>query len=181
MAGRRPKPTALKKLQGNPGGRPLNDSEPNAPVGMPEIPKGMGHVATRYFKRLCADLLTTGLLTTVDGLALANHCKAEALGEKYFKDALEEPYVFEHTYDKEGHLIKTTKKLSPASLGFIACSKASKGYLTEFGLTPASRAKLHVEKPKPADEFPTREAAMADEPKQTDSLLDSIDETVVLQ
>ena len=28
MAGRRPKPTALKKLQGNPGGRPLNDSEP---------------------------------------------------------------------------------------------------------------------------------------------------------
>src|SRR5580700_11399042 len=144
MAGRPSKPTALKKLQGNPGRRPLNDSEPIALEGMPEVPKGMGPVAARFFKRTAADLLSVGLLTRVDGLALANHCKAEALGEKYFRDALDEPYFYEHIYDKEGNLVKTTKKLSPATLGFIGCAKVSKAFLSEFGLTPASRAKLHV-------------------------------------
>ena len=33
MRGRKPKPTVLKLLDGNPGKRPLNDREPAAPSG----------------------------------------------------------------------------------------------------------------------------------------------------
>ena len=39
MAGRKPKPTALKKLEGNPGKRKLNTKEPVPEKGMPDCPK----------------------------------------------------------------------------------------------------------------------------------------------
>ena len=39
MAGRKPKPTALKKLEGNPGKRKLNTKEPVPGKGMPDCPK----------------------------------------------------------------------------------------------------------------------------------------------
>ena len=35
MAGRKPKPTAVKKLEGNPGKRKLNTKEPVPAKGMP--------------------------------------------------------------------------------------------------------------------------------------------------
>ena len=35
--GRKPKPTALKLLEGNPGNRPLNIAEPR-PTGVPNCP-----------------------------------------------------------------------------------------------------------------------------------------------
>ena len=38
MAGRKPKPTAIKKLEGNPGKRKLNTKEPIPAKGMPECP-----------------------------------------------------------------------------------------------------------------------------------------------
>ena len=37
MAGRKPKPTALKKLEGNPGKRKLNMKEPVPAKGMPVV------------------------------------------------------------------------------------------------------------------------------------------------
>ena len=37
MAGRKPKPTALKKLEGNPGKRKLNTKEPMPGKGMRRI------------------------------------------------------------------------------------------------------------------------------------------------
>ena len=39
MAGRKPKPTALKKLEGNPGKRKLNTKEPIPAKGMPNCPE----------------------------------------------------------------------------------------------------------------------------------------------
>ena len=38
MAGRKPKPTAVKKLEGNPGKRKLNKKEPMLGKGMPDCP-----------------------------------------------------------------------------------------------------------------------------------------------
>mgnify|MGYP006980038133 CR=1 FL=1 len=39
MAGRKPKPTAVKKLEGNPGKRKLNKKEPIPAKEMPECPE----------------------------------------------------------------------------------------------------------------------------------------------
>ena len=38
--GRKPKPTALKLLEGNPSRRALNKNEPQPPTSIPECPDG---------------------------------------------------------------------------------------------------------------------------------------------
>ena len=41
MAGRKPKPTAIKKLEGNPGKRKLNTKKPIPAKGMPDFMSGL--------------------------------------------------------------------------------------------------------------------------------------------
>lgn len=48
MAGRKPKPTAIKKLEGNPGKRKLNTKEPIPAKGMPECPDWLLLEAKNY-------------------------------------------------------------------------------------------------------------------------------------
>ena len=45
MAGRKPKPTAIKKLEGNPGKRKLNTKKPIPAKGMPDFMSGLGVLA----------------------------------------------------------------------------------------------------------------------------------------
>ena len=56
MAGRKPKPTALKKLEGNPGKRELNTKEPVPEKGMPDCPKWLLSEAKVEWNRLCKKL-----------------------------------------------------------------------------------------------------------------------------
>ena len=66
MAGRKPKPTAIKKLEGNPGKRKLNTKEPIPAKGMPECPQWLLAEAKKEWERL-ADLMNQmGVLTEVD-------------------------------------------------------------------------------------------------------------------
>ena len=66
MAGRRPKPTAMKKLEGNPGKRKLNMVEPMPEKGMPECPKWLLPEAKVEWSRLCQKLSEKGVLTEID-------------------------------------------------------------------------------------------------------------------
>ena len=52
MAGRKPKPTALKKLEGNPGKRKLNTKEPVPVKGMTDCPKWLLPEAKEEWNRL---------------------------------------------------------------------------------------------------------------------------------
>ncbi len=56
MAGRKPKPTAMKKLEGNPGKRKLNTNEPVPARGMPACPDWLLPEAKKEWKCL-ADLM----------------------------------------------------------------------------------------------------------------------------
>ena len=78
MAGRKPKPTALKKLEGNPGKRKLNTKEPVPAKGMPECPKWLLPEAKEEWKRLCQKLSDMGVLTEIDMAAFAAYCQSYA-------------------------------------------------------------------------------------------------------
>lgn len=153
MSGRRPKPTAMKKLAGNPGRRPLNASEPEPEAVMPEMPKGMGHIANREWRWLAPALLEVGCITKVDGKSFAEYCKAVAMSETYYREALREPMVEEPIFGKDGVEVGSKIKVNPAMAAYVSASKLAKTYLIEFGLTPASRSKLHIDKPKEIDPF----------------------------
>jgi phage terminase small subunit len=78
MRGRRPKPTRLKVLTGNPGKRPLNNNEPNPEAAMPDCPPELGPVAKQEWDRLAAQLGPLRMITHLDRAALASYCAAYA-------------------------------------------------------------------------------------------------------
>lgn len=158
MAGRRPKPSALKELAGNPGHRPLNADEVKPPVAAPEKPKNMSRAASREWDRMVPKLIALHLLTDIDGKALMAYCECYATWEMAVKEKrrigliVEEPVL-----SKDGAVVGTKYKANPAVSIELNAAKTMKAFLIEFGLTPASRSKLHIEKPKEVDPF---EAAM---------------------
>ena len=72
VRGRKPKPTAIKLLEGNPGKRPLNESEPLPPQGqikcpswlLPEAKQATGAIALNF----AANMLGMGNAATPFGL-----------------------------------------------------------------------------------------------------------------
>ena len=79
MRGRRPKPTRLKVLTGNPGKRRMNKHEPKPEPAVPECPNELGPVARREWDRLASELGKLKILTALDRAALAANCGAYAL------------------------------------------------------------------------------------------------------
>lgn len=94
--GRKPKPTALKLLEGNSGKRPLNIAElvsercptakpflrskntDNKPTGVPECPDWLEDEAKAEWERVGTILENMGMLTSVDTTAFAGYCQAYA-------------------------------------------------------------------------------------------------------
>src|SRR5579859_5538253 len=120
MAGRRPLPTAIKVLTGNPGHRPLNEDEPKPAIEMPEMPKSLSRAARREWHYITRALLKVGLLSGMDGKALAAYCEAYAEWEQACRDVrkwgqlIEEPVV-----DKMGHAVMFTDVAGPESAPVI--------------------------------------------------------------
>lgn len=121
-------PTALKKLAGNPGKRPLNEREPMPVGGAPICPVWMPQEGREQWAAVVPELDRLGVLTSVDIAIVEAFC------------ALYAEFV---------QTVKAGAPLKAALVGqlrFHAC---------ELGLTPAARAKLTVPKTTddPADEF----------------------------
>jgi phage terminase small subunit len=71
--GRRPLPTAVKRLRGNPGRRKPNPAEPDFPSGEPDMPSMLSPTAQVEWKSLIPQLAVVGL-RRIDGKALAGYC-----------------------------------------------------------------------------------------------------------
>jgi P27 family predicted phage terminase small subunit len=140
MAGRRPKPTQLKILEGNPGRRPLNHNEPKPRAGVPPIPEQLGEVGRQHWAEIVPELDRLNLLTLVDAGSLTAMCLAWEQG--LLADAL-----LKGVYDHLTAGIAGRDELWQLSVLTAASKKAwqqYKGFCSEFGLTPASRCRLQT-------------------------------------
>ena len=59
--GRKPKPTSLKVLEGNPGKRALNDTEPKPEKKAPKCPTWLNKEAKKEWKRIATELEALGI------------------------------------------------------------------------------------------------------------------------
>jgi len=136
MRGRKPKPTRLKALTGNPGKRPLNPAELNPEPAMPECPAELGPVARREWDRLVGELAALRLLTNLDRAALAAYCGAYAL----WAEAME-------AIQKYGTMIKSPTGY-PIQSPYVAIANRQAEIMmriaSEFGFTPASRSRVSM-------------------------------------
>jgi P27 family predicted phage terminase small subunit len=136
MAGRRPKPTHLKLLQGNPGKRPLNGNEPKPAATIPDVPEHLSEAAKAEWTRMSVELNKLGLLTVVDRSAFAGYCMAWGRWVEA-----------EQALKKTGPVVRAPSGYPILSPYLAVANRAlehMRMFLIEFGMTPASRAKLSV-------------------------------------
>ena len=76
MRGRKPKPTAVRRRDGNPGKRGFNHAEPVPPEGLPDCPEHLSEAAREEWHRLAGPLHAMGVVTLADRGALAAYCQA---------------------------------------------------------------------------------------------------------
>jgi P27 family predicted phage terminase small subunit len=141
--GRRPKPTALKKLEGNPGKRKLNEDEPKLPPALPEPPGELTETALAEWERVAPALFEAKILTVADRAALAAYCQSWA-------DWLE---ARQNLAAPDGFTQITEKGYEQQSAWVGIANTAMNNFMkiaSEFGLTPSARTRLSVN-PMPDD------------------------------
>ena len=74
--GRKPKPTVVKILEGNPGKRALNEKEPKPKNKAPKCPSWLDKEAKKEWRRISKQLEEMGVLTEVDMAAFSGYCEA---------------------------------------------------------------------------------------------------------
>jgi P27 family predicted phage terminase small subunit len=144
--GRKPTPTSLKALQGNPGKRPLNDQEPRPRTVLPRCPAHLSPEAKAEWKRVSKMLHRLGLLTEMDTTALALYCQTYSR----WVEAEKKLASF-------GLLIKTSGDLPQQSPYLSIANKTfnqMRAMLVEFGMTPSSRSRLAVLPPQEEENDP---------------------------
>lgn len=144
MRGPKPTPTSLRVLRGNPGRRPLNRQEPAPEPGHLDPPTWLNPLAVEEWKRLAPVLHRLGLLTEIDGQALAGYCQTWAR----WREAEEKIREF-------GMVIKGRGGF-PIISPFVAVANRAmnqmKAFLIEFGMTPSARSRVNKNGDEPTDD-----------------------------
>ena len=134
MRGRKPKPTGLKIVSGNPGKRPLNAREPNPEADLPTCPAHLLPTAKVEWKRLARELYYLGVLTRLDRATLAGYCQAYGRWVEAEEKLIASPL-----------LLKTPSGYVQQSPWLSVSNKQLElmgRYMVELGLTPASRSRI---------------------------------------
>ena len=141
MKGRKPKPTELKLIEGNPGKRPLPENEPKPEPIAPKCPTWLHKDAKKEWKRIAPQLEKLGLLTQVDMAALAGYCESWA----QYKRSIEFIHKHGEVYpikDDEGR-VKYLQQVPQVSIANKALQQV-RAFCAEFGLTPSARGRMVV-------------------------------------
>jgi len=152
MRGRKPKPTKLKELAGNPGKRPLNSSEPQpqVPDKTPYVPRHLNDEGKKEWRRIVSLLMDLGLYTEIDRAALAMYCQAWGRWVEAENKLKEKGEVL--TSEETGGMYQNPW-LSVANKAFEQVRKLE----AEFGMTPSSRSRVTAvsgaEEPSLADQL----------------------------
>lgn len=137
MKGRKPVPTALHLLRGNPGRRAHKRQDPKPALLTELTPPSWLHMdAAAEWTRLAPMLARLGVLTETDTDALAAYCEAFTTWKLATVELRARGLV---VTGEDG-----TPRLSPyVKLAETALTQV-RAFLVEFGLTPSSRARVQA-------------------------------------
>ncbi|HEY2024608.1 phage terminase small subunit P27 family [Paraburkholderia sp.] len=150
----RPKPTALRVIEGNRARRPMPKNEPRPRRGIPKPPAHLDSYALAEWDRITPELDAIGLLSTIDGTTLAAYCQCvsrwmqaeEAIQRMKARDKLTSALMIKTSNGNaiQNPLIGVANRAMHMAIRFAA----------EFGMSPAARARLDAlpHEPDPQNE-----------------------------
>jgi P27 family predicted phage terminase small subunit len=158
MRGRKPKPTHLKLLEGNPGKRKINRREPRPKGGKLLPPAWLRKEAKAEWRRVLA-AMPPGLYTQADRQLLVQYCQNVARVAEIEKIIREQglTFVTDNGYIAQRPEVGMLNRLQTQIRQ--TCS--------ELGLSPTSRARLEM--PEPADDDPTEDFLFGKRPARRSS------------
>ena len=147
--GKKPTPTNLKILRGNPGKRALPKDEPKPQAVCPRPPAILSDVAKKHWRVIAKQLYTANIMTMLDVDALMIYCEAYArwveAGEVLKKDGL---LITQKSHNGSTEYLKQNPWLMIQQKSF----DQMKAMLVEFGMSPSSRTRVRtVDKPSKSD------------------------------
>ena len=146
-SGRRPQPTKLKVLRGNPSKTRLNEREPKPPAGEVVKPEGLSGSAIKVWDELAPVCLAMGTLTVADIRPFGTLCELQATLQQASAQKDAEgfaPFTLSEDYNGAAVVgVHAAIKLERETATSI------RPYYALFGLEPVSRARIQV--PKKAD------------------------------
>ena len=145
MRGRKPIPTALKELAGNPGKRPLNANEPKPVAKIPPCPSHIQGEAKKEWRRICRELAALSMISNLDRAALTAYVTAWSR----MIDA-------EEQLRKHGPIVKSPSGFPIQNPYLAVANKAMSQVIkisAEFGLTPSSRSRVGTTPQTPTDDL----------------------------
>jgi P27 family predicted phage terminase small subunit len=134
MRGRKPRPTALKLIDGNPGKRPLNAREPKPAHAVPTCPAHLNPTAKAEWKRLARQMHVLGIISQLDRAALAAYCQAYGRWVEAERKLKETPALIK----LPSGYIQPSPWLGIANKQLEIMHK----FMTDLGLSPASRSRV---------------------------------------
>ena len=139
--GRKPTPTELNRLIGNPSKRPMNDREPQFTAGVPHCPEWLDAEAKAIWHRVVPELAGCGLLTLADEGVLLGYCVAYG-----------QLVQAERVIARDGITAETEKsiKVHPAVSVKSQALTQLRSFGSELGLSPVARTRLQT--PASADD-----------------------------
>lgn len=147
--GRKPKPLALRVIEGNPGKRSLtkNVARPPVSAGL-EAPSHLNSDGKRHWREMGRQLEVLGLLAAIDRGALAALCQAYGLwadAERRLK-----AYNSSEAGKKAGAFLMETPGGAIIQHPLVRMARDSRrDYLkaaAEFGMTPSARSRVDIGK-----------------------------------
>ena len=142
------KPAELKALEGGRGHRPINFDQIFRPeVGVPPIPKGISREGRKAWRRLTPELVRYNLISVVDADALEELCETIGL-LKILRRSINTRQELLLTAGKDPAAAiesSTPNGMAVQSVSYQAMNREREKLrvmLSEFGLTPAQRARV---------------------------------------
>jgi P27 family predicted phage terminase small subunit len=168
MRGRKPTPTFLKIVNGNPGKRPLNEGEAKVAPARPTPPAFLSDDATQEWDRVIDRLFEVGLMTDLDRSTLAAYCDAYG---RWAQASRSLARMAEQDLLTGAMMIKTKNgnAIQNPLLGIANHARAEMvRFAAEFGMTPSARTRIDVgisAAPSDDEEERTPQAASAGRPR----------------
>lgn len=142
-----PKPTALKLVAGNPGGRELPAGEPIPPAGEPDPPEFLDERARDVWKQVVPRLARIGLARSIDGIPLGRYCVMIVSWTDAVNFVRKNGTTYAVRAPDEGK--KPGRILAVREFPQVGeARKLNQALITierEFGLTPAARTRINVQ------------------------------------
>ena len=147
MRGRKPVPTRLKVLHGNPGRRPLNTFEPSHPSIDPECPAELVDPLARAEWSRLIGTLSHGHVQQTDRAVLVGYCLKYAQWQALEREAIQHPWIVRSA---NGNPMPNPALKLACRLFLIVLRSAE-----ALGLTPTARARIVAppSAPPPRDLF----------------------------